>query len=422
MRMDMTLFNARKLKNIIDLRNVIELEVIEVKPKTPENEIIVDKNKRNVIDVKKVNKTFETRKKFDPDHLLDSKYRVNSAGNNLYECGLSFYKFIPGRNRHKLFNPYWIFTVYLIIMFRACVSLALPNGYDNIHIYLGDYTYVLNAGTYANPANILCIVIIALTQCLHYWDFRRGVRPVYLKPFGVVAGLYPPKAVGLNNEKDIIFMARVLKYCLILIEVNSYSLILLSFSLHFLSLMFTYEWYQTIIFGIPWTVLFSLCVYYISTHFMYNGLYLLFICLYFKSKLKYLNREIVDRIKIKSRKFTEIQNLIRQLDSVYSEIARYNDTYWSRFNFLFNSMISAVLNLFLYQSLFLEMVWFLRVIFFYFCGLMAILAVFYLKTNAYIFHEAVKAYETFNKLYLEYNQWSMSISLRLKVIFLIYLS
>ena len=397
------------------LKRIVEIEVKEFSLNSNPNEV------KNVSPKVSKVKTFsrvlkkEFKKSFDPSAILSEQYLMISAGNHLYECGLTFHQFLPGRDRKYYFNPFWICFVYLLIIIRSIASLICPDDYKQIYVYLGDFTYYLNAKAHINPAIILSAGVLVLTQCLHFWHYMRGVTPQYLRPFMMASGLCSPQDIGLLEENDIKFMMKTLKRGQLVAQMNIYSIMMFAILLSFVPLALEYNWYQMLFFGLPWSIVFGLCVCYMVIQYLYNSLYFLFICLYFISKLKHLNKEIEDRIKIKSRKFDEIQKLIKQMDVIYSEISTYNDMYWSKFNFLFICLISVVINLFLYQSLFGEMFWFLRIIFLYFSAFMAILMITYLKMNAIIFNEANKAYKTMNQLYLEYNKWSLSISLRLKV-------
>ena len=403
----MTMFNANKPKR------VLEIDVKELDQTSDEMKNI----SLNIREVKKLGNRLklESKKAFDSNEILNDKYLIKSAGNHLYECGLSFYQFLPGRKRKTIFNPYWVAFVHCVIALRHIISMVIPDSYDRVHIYIGDFAQILNAKAHINPAIFLSITILLLTKCLHFWDHIRGVKPGYLKPFGMVSGLYPPQSVGLVEEKYIKLMVNILKWGQLVAELNTYYIILVALSMSFIPMIFVYKWYELILFGIPWSLLFSLSIYYTVIHYLFNNLYFLFICVYFKSKLKQLNRRIDYRIKIKSRKFVEIHKLIQQLDFVYSEISAYNDMYWSKFNLMFISLISLVINLFLYQSFYGEMFWYLRIIFLYFSGFMIVLMMSYLKMNSMIFNEANKAYKTMTTLYLEYNTWSLSLSLRLKV-------
>ena len=439
----MAMYNAKKFQKIIDIDvkdNDITPKVLNIKKK----KVIYDVNNNNVkitekfvkIEVKEFNlsqkktliknveniKVFERKlnmqikKSFDPAQKLNEKYLIKSAGNHLYESGLSFYQFIPGRNRKAFFNPYWVFFVYLIITLRSVLSLILSNEDDQVHIYLGDYTHFLNAKFFINPALILSIIIMLLTQLIHFIDYKRGVKPEYLKPLGMLSGMYSPEEVGLTNEKDIRLLSRMLKWGQLYGVVAILNTTLLSIIVIFIPLLFASKWYEIILFAIPWSIISDISVFYLTNHYVFNSLYFLVICVYFKLKLKHLNNEIENRIKMKSRKFDEIHKLLKLLDSVHSEISKHNNLYWSKFNFLFCAMISIIVNLYLFQSFFGEMLWFLRIIFLYLTLIMTVLMTFYLKTNAIVFNEANKAFKSLTKLYIEYNQWSLSMTLRLKVL------
>ena len=402
----MSVLNVDRLK----LKKVLELEPTD-RISRPSTSLVVERVKS----AREVIKNIKVKPKFDANQLLDEKYLIRSAGNHFYECGISFFKLHGSKERKKLYNPRLILVVNSLILLRSSISLVLPDDYHRTHLILADFTHVLGAKFYLNPALILSIAVIQFNQFLHYYDYINDSFPLYLKPFGMIAGLCSPKSIGLSHESEIVRMVRIMRIAELMSLMNKVSIIFVASCMHLVPLIFVYRWYELVLFGLPWSILYAMCIFYITTHYLWLCLYLLFLCLYIKMKLKTMNLLLLEKLVMKSRKFNEIQTLINNLDAIYSEISAYNDSYFCKLNFLIIGLECAITNLLLFQTLFGQMFWFLRVIFFYFSLMVAIFLLFCSKTNAIIFNEANRAYKTFNKLYLEYDKWSLSLSLRLKV-------
>ena len=195
----MSLYNARKLKRIIE-RDKSE-------------------NGRNVLKLRKgVDNRNNNLFGYDPRLLLDKKYQVSSSGNHFYEVGLSLFR-NGGKERKCYYNPLFIFVLTLLMQFRWFVSLIIPDQYEGLHIFIADFSHILNIKFHMNPALIFLFFIIIISQLINFRDYKRGVGPTYLKPFAMMSGQCSPADIGLFHEKDVHMMVKILRIGVFLIQI-----------------------------------------------------------------------------------------------------------------------------------------------------------------------------------------------------------
>ena len=352
---------------------------------------------------------------FDPSKLLDQKYIVKSAGNHLYKCGLSYYKLSNCRKR-RVISPKVISLLNLVIILRSILSMSLPDDSGKLFVYLADYTHVLKARYHINPAIIGVAVTQLIAQALHYLEFKQNKRPVYLKPFVMFSGQCCPSDIGLTNEDDIIKMARAFKAGFAVLYYVNITFAVTALIIAIVPLIPHYQWHELLLFGLPWTVVFATYLLLTINMVCWVNLYFYIICQYERARLKQTNLDIKNKLETKIRNYRSIMDLIRGLDSIYREIQEFNDSFWSKYTFILVSLQGFVINLFLYESLYGAMQWFIRIIFFYIALTSASFSLSYLATNSKIAKKAFQGYKSINALYIEYDKWSLPTLTRLKVI------
>ena len=398
--------------NSQNFRRIVELELKELKKE--QNKSLIEDNKQTITS----NNWIEERneKQFDPDQLLDEKYQVKSAGSHFYKIGLSLIKFEENDQRiayHSVYsNSMWV----SIVIIRSIVSMLIPvHSGDAIRVYLGDFAFFLNSVYHLNPMNILMFLTTVDSIIINVLDYVSHRKQTFLKPFGVLSGRCSPKSVGLSNEQNIIRIAKIFKFGVKMVKIFSLNVMVVGILMSFIPLIISFRWYQLILFGLPWCFAYSLTLYFALKIFTYQILYIFVTCFYFKTKLRQINKAFIDKTKFKSRRFTEILDLIKKLNSIYNEIEEFNRNYWSKISLSYIRSLGLVSNLMFYLSIYGSIDVFLIIIFSYMGINLFLLFIFYLKINAMVSSEAFKAYRTVNNLYLEYNEFKFPISLNLKV-------
>ncbi len=89
---------------------------------------------------------------------------------------------------------------------------------------------------------------------------------------------------------------------------------------------------DTILYGIPHSLLFACGAHHVLTIIVWQVVYFYFICRYIRIKLKNSNELISQTLK-KSQKTSllSIERVINSLDSIYVEIDDYNSNFWSKY-------------------------------------------------------------------------------------------
>jgi len=105
-----------------------------------------------------------------------------------------------------------------------------------------------------------------------------------------------------------------------------------SFILSILSFIINCSILNTVIYGIPHTIPFTLACYYVYSINIWQVEYFYIICYYVKVKLKQFNQIISNKLKSKkkiNRRFN--QSIISSLNSLYFKINAYNTNFWSKY-------------------------------------------------------------------------------------------
>ena len=156
---------------------------------------------------------------------------------------------------------------------------------------------------------------------------------------------------------------------------------------------------DTIIFGIPNSLLFSLCCYYMYSINVWQVIYFYIICSYIKIKIKELNENIL--IMIKKKRFSNrniMMKMIRSLNSLYSEINEYNTKFWSKYLLSIWLIMGSLINIILYLLLFSEINILFKIIFIFGLIIFITTFLFIINTSSSVNYEANKSYKLFNSL------------------------
>ncbi len=328
--------------------------------------------------------------------LLPSNLVIDSASNHFYRIGLSLYK-NNSLKRSRIYNPIIIFLILNLYMFRALIATQLPNNFD--FVVIGDWPYYLGAKFHLNMsvASFQCLALI--NQIIHYLNYRKNIKPSYLKLFEMLSGLVSPQSLGLTNEEDI---NRLAKRSKLYFRLTDWMLKMLTISAYLLGLIpcgVDATLKQFIIFVIPWSIICGFAGHYASNFIVYQIIHFQIICYYLKIKLERVNKEIKLILEFKIRfNSTNVQQINKKLTSIYAEIKEYNDNYWAKF--LFCVLVSMIFNLNMtsFKILFGKMDLFSRLMIIIYDILFMLLLLILTNTSASVNFEANKSYKLLNKL------------------------
>jgi hypothetical protein len=280
-------------------------------------------------------------KNLNPSVILPQEIIIETAGDHFYKIGLSQYK-IGESQRSSLHNPKLIAIVVSLLLIRCIISLITPKEYEQVFYWMGDFTYYLKIRIHCNVGLISFFSSTLIFLFLHYLKYRKKIRPTYLKPFAMMSGLVPPRAIGLTNQEKIKKMMKNSKIYFSLCNYCMKSTIRL-FTL--VALLLPFVLYKNIpaivMLGIPYGILFSLGCYYSFSIYLWQLVYFHTLCYYIKIKLRQIQIEV--NLKLDMRKAINDQNImetIRHLNYVHKEITDFNSNYWYKYLF-WNWVLSA---------------------------------------------------------------------------------
>jgi len=353
---------------------------------------------------------------FDPKLFLPNNIIIKSAGTHLYRIGLSLY---PNglESRSLLHNPWIMSITFTSLIIKFMLPLLFPDQDQRFFITIGDFSYFFNGSIHLNIAAVLITSLAFATHLIHYKNYKNHIKPTYLKPFEMIAGLVPPIRVGLTN-KDTIYKfvksARVLficcKYFTTLVMPSA------AFCLPFLTFAIYLSFEDFLYYGLIHTFLFFLVCYYNYCTITWQLIYFHLICYHIKSKIKSINTEIKSNIERRFRpRNRDVMKYIRPLNSIYREVDEYNENYWSKFLLLIWVSFATIINTVLYLTLFVSMNFGLRFILIYSSIFFICILILIINTASSVAYEANKSYELFNTYFALDSKKQLSLAKRMKV-------
>jgi hypothetical protein len=329
--------------------------------------------------------------------LLPSTLQIPSAGSHFYRRGLSLFR-LGGAKRHKFYNPYFVLSMNLIYFCRSFYTLLTPIENRNIFIYLGDYPYFLNAKIHLNIAATQYYLLSITPQLLNFWMYYKNIYPTYLRPFAMMSGLVTPKSIGLTKREDVQKLISRSKICFYIANLNTIAVLIVSFFLSFLPIVMKLDLKQSLIFGIPWSLLFAVSSHYTFCSHVWNLTYFYLICYYLKFKIRNINNAIQFYTKRRNIERENLKQILETLTSIYSEIHEYNKIYWSKFAVILLVFFVTFMNTVLFLVLFNEMHIILKLSLSYAFFLSFAIITFFLKTGSSVSYEISKSYKLLNEL------------------------
>jgi hypothetical protein len=303
---------------------------------------------------------------FDSSKLLPPEVLVTSAGTHLYRIGLSHFPY-GWKRRKKFHKPLLITLLNVIFMAKSVTSLLLSEENPELFILLFDFSYFLNSRIYVNIGIIFMIILALVSQLLHYIDYKKNLKPSYLKPFGMMSGLVSPKSIGLTNEVKIYKFLKISKQLLYICDIITEKLVpILFLTLFVWPIIKNCSLKQLIFYIIPMCIIYDFCCYTTFSIILYQMVYFYLICYYMRIKTNECNNKIRNYLKNRiALNDKRAENLMTELNLIYSEIEDYNQNYWSKYLFWVWILLSTIINMFLYLAIFAKVNFLFRFVFIY---------------------------------------------------------
>ena len=341
------------------------------------------------------------KKMFEPDQLLPKELVLKSADSHLYRIGLCVPTDDSYIKRKFIQKPIFILAVILIETCKIIVFSSYSSAIsEKSRVYLGDYGELTRMGNFYRLIVGTYISVTICSMAIHYWNNKNGVNPTYLLVFKMMAGLVPPKTVGLTDETQILWLIRRARFVFRAVFVNSYvSVPILTFLFGFVGyLRIDCKLFEVVIFGLPHSLYLILLIYLLNEIQAYQLIYFYIICVYLKMKLQSINAKLLEK---KSK--TSIAYIVSQLkamNSLYKEINEYNSQFWSLYFLLFWLIIGSMISIDLYVIFISNIGIVYKICVIYSMLSFFLLFLFMVFTASSVNYEAKKAYKLLNRLFV----------------------
>ena len=276
------------------------------------------------------------------DQLLPSNLLVINADKHLYRNGLSFTAISDEKRRNVLFKPIIIFTVLMVFEIKTIILIQIrDNNNSYLHIILGDFGLFLGNSMVINSASLFFFAVTIFTQLIYFYCHKTNTKITFVKMFQMLSGSITPKSIGLTNEKAVLTLIRRSR---IIFRVIQFIIPLaLAFAMvnYFTPLAMNFSITEVILFAIPNTILMSMAVYHGFSFLVYQMVYLYLICYYLKSKIRAIDRQVIQSIQLS--RYQNLRQIIQNYYQIYSEINEYNTTFWSKYLFVFWLLFGAII-------------------------------------------------------------------------------
>jgi hypothetical protein len=271
---------------------------------------------------------------FDPNRLLSNNLVIKKAGSHLYLIGLSLTQF-GSQKRHRFYNPKFVLFINLLLVMRCIISILSNDDNRNLFIIIGDYSYFFKVRFHYNIALAMYVILAIISQLIYYRSSHKKISLTFLKPFEMMVGLVSPFSINLDNEEDIRKMIKKTKLIFSISELNIKIFVpIAGFIVSFFPYVMHCSLKEIIFFGIPWSILFTICIHFACNIQIWQITYFYLICYYMKIRVYNLNNSNKSKMKQKCKiSNRSINSMLAAFNSIYNQINEYNITFWSKYLF-----------------------------------------------------------------------------------------
>jgi hypothetical protein len=269
---------------------------------------------------------------------------------------------------------------------------------ERISIIIGDFSHFLGLRIHFNLWSALAYLLALTSQLIYFYNYMEDIKPTYFKVFEMMSGLISPKSIGLTNKEEIYEMLKVYKILFKICELNAGKIMpLMGFLLNIIPFAMKCSIGDTILYGIPHSLLYGCGAHYAFTIIVWQVVYYYLICRYLKIKLKKSNELISQTLK-KSQKTSllSIERIINSLDLSYVEIDDYNSNFWSKYLLTIWLILGSQIVTAFYCLLFVKDIISKLIIGYPFVAYVLIF-LFVINTASSVNYEAKKAYKLLHK-------------------------
>jgi hypothetical protein len=343
---------------------------------------------------------------FDVKKPVPQSIAFNSIDNHLYRIGLSLIS-KNEEKRSRFYNPLLILIVNIICLIKCIVSLLLSEENEKLLIINGDFAHFLGSKTHLNVAAFLVFLLTLIQQLIYYYNTKSNINPTYVKVYDMISGLVSPKSIGLTNGEEIYKLIKESKLWFSFCRCNNQILVpIFALSTNLFPFVFNCSAFDTIIFGIPHTLLYAMGMHFVCNINVWQIFYFRLICRYIKIKFKESNVFVSKLIfRRKLIKWKQVLRIIQNLDAKYSELDECNQEIWSKYLLSIWLISGTFINFYLYPLFFAEMTVINKLIGVYGVAFAFLFSLFIITNASSVNYEANKMYNLLNHI-MVYNSLS----------------
>ena len=329
--------------------------------------------------------------------LIPPEIIVEGIDDVLYDIGLSLTSTRDVQTPRKLiYHPLVVLSITALVVIQHVIAIFVDQDHRILLNLMGSPGDFFGVKVLTNWFLIQFTLISIFSQIIFYYNYVKGVDNTFIKIFQMMSGKRLPSSIGLKNQQDVFKLINITRKLNWVIKLNNkYNITTLTFVFYFLVYLVNNDILNTLVYGVPNSILMTIWDHHCMNIFGYQFLYFNIICVYIKIRIKEKNAILLEMTK--GKQFIRIQNIPKTFDALYREINDYNVTYWSKFlfNIWFNYgtvIIILIIIVVKLPSLHLKLMILYPVL------IHSIIFLFIILTAASVNSEANKTYKILNSL------------------------
>src|SRR5699024_1233991 len=166
--------------------------------------------------------------------------------------------------------------------------------------------------------------------------------PVFIRCFDFLAGREPPSKAGLRNRRHILSLLIQSRMIINITHFNTWLVFWVSFVLCFLPFLASVSLWETVLFGLPWSIVFAVSSFYTFSAYFWNMTYFYILCHLIKFRLRETNELVVKSLRrAKDFRKWNLFYIKQRYQLIGDEVKLYNDTYFAKYLFLVVVLMST---------------------------------------------------------------------------------
>ena len=265
--------------------------------------------------------------------IIPTEIIIERVDDILYDIGLSVTSTSNKKTPRKLiYHPLVVLSIISLVGIQNVIAIFIDQDHHMLLNLVGSPGDFYGVKIHTNWFIVQFTIISIFSQLIYYYNHVNGVEKTFIKIFHMMSGKRSPKGIGLKNQQDVMKLIRIARRLKWVLKLNNnYNITTIAFVFYLLVYLVNDDMLNTVVYGVPNSLLIAFWVHHSMNIFGYQFLYFYIICVYIKIKIKNKNAILLEMTK--GKRFIRIQNIPKTFDALYREISEYNVSYWSKFLF-----------------------------------------------------------------------------------------